>query len=116
MSKELLTIGEVATFIGIPKSQVLKHRSKLNLPAPAMIMNAHYYKKCEIEAWMKRTDIKTLMRILYRMEYNNRTKREKESGKHKSNTLHWQSLCERFDIPLELYVKFCTGRLYYEAS
>ena len=117
MSEELLTIGEVAAFIDIPKSQVLKHRSKLNLPTPIIILNAHYYKKCDVVEWLNKTDIKSLMRTLYKAEYDNRTQKEKESGKHKPNaTLHWQSLCERFDVPLDLYVKFCTGRLYHDET
>jgi predicted DNA-binding transcriptional regulator AlpA len=117
MSEELLTIGEVAKLIDIPKSQVLKHRTKLNLPKPAIILNAHYYKKCDVEAWMERTDLKSLMRTIIKSEYEERVKREKASGTYKpNNTLHWQGLCERFDVPLELYVKFCTGRLYYDET
>jgi hypothetical protein len=117
MSEELLTIGEVAKLIDIPKSQVLKHRTKLNLPKPAIILNAHYYKKCDVVEWLDKTDIKSLMRTLNKTEYEERIKKEKENGNHKANaTLHWQGLCERFDVPLDLYVKFCTGRLYRETS
>lgn len=111
---ELITISEVSDLIGIQKSQVLKHRSRLNLPKnDRVILNAFYYKKTDILEWVKNTDIKELLRQIYYEEYKIRIEKEKVSGK-KRKSLHWETLCEKFNIPLQLYVKFCTGRLYYE--
>lgn len=113
---KLITINEVAKLINIPRSQVLKHRTKLNLPAPVTVLNAYYYRVEDIEEWIARTDVKALLKSIYSEEYKNRVAKEQAAGKVKQQTLHWQGLCERFDIPLDLYTKFCTGRLYHEST
>lgn len=111
---ELITISEVSNLIGIQKSQVLKHRARLNLPKnDRVILNAFYYKKSEILEWVKNTDIKELLRQIYSEEYKSRIGSEKAHGK-KQKSLHWETLCEKSNIPLKLYVRFCTGTLYYE--
>ena len=113
---ELITISEVSDLIGIQKSQVLKHRARLNLPRnDRVILNAFYYKKSEILEWKDKTNIKELLRLIYSEEYKIRVESEKSRGK-KQKCLHWETLCEKSNIPLQLYVKFCTGRLYYHET